>query len=228
MHAWWDNTPPWSTGVAGGSTYGARNLCPNYGAMKANIDIVGKNDPHFHMSNGDKKRGRDGEANVRDIACCLNESDLCWKWSVEPQDGKIKMWKGTGTDYRWVDVSTQFDHYKMCFENPDNVYCDVDKKGDAFTVPTVMCGNSECDATDCVSNFNQPDNRVKSSCWISNVSYAEGICTFDAACTISRGGESLTGLVEDFEIFVDDIQTDLIICAGDYGGYLMDVHTQDC
>ena len=28
MHAWWDNTPPWSTGVAGGSTWGAQQQVP--------------------------------------------------------------------------------------------------------------------------------------------------------------------------------------------------------
>ena len=210
MHAWWDNTPPWSTGVAGGSTYGARNLCPNYGAMKANIDIVGKNDPHFHMSNGDKKRGRDGEANVRDIACCLNESDLCWKWSVEPQDGKIKMWKGTGTDYRWVDVSTQYDRYKFCSENPDNVYCDVDKKGDAFNVPeTVMCGDEECDTTDCRAAFD--DTRTSNWCSIWNLGYNDGLCSWDASCIVN----GKTGTQNNFEIFIDDIESYLKTCGDD-------------
>ena len=207
MHAWWDNTPPWSSGVAGGSTWGAENKCANYGGMKANIDVINGGDQHFHMSNGDKKRGRSGSQNIRDIACCLDKSDLCWKWSVDEQDGKIKMWTGTGTDYRWVDVSTQLDRYKFCSEKPDNVYCDVDPEGDAFTVPTaVMCGDDECEKIDCLKTFGKTG--VSNDCAIYNLDYEDGLCIWTASCTMNGN----TTIAEDFEIFIDDIEPYLKVC----------------
>ena len=36
LHAWWDNTPPWSSGVPGGSTVGVQSDCSEYGKVVAN------------------------------------------------------------------------------------------------------------------------------------------------------------------------------------------------
>ena len=52
LSAWWDNTPPASTGYALGSTFGAENKCSDYGDMKAHVDTVGGTDVHFHLDNG--------------------------------------------------------------------------------------------------------------------------------------------------------------------------------
>ena len=220
MHAWWDNTPPWSSGVAGGSTWGAQNKCADYGAMKANIDLVNGVDQHFHMSNGDKKRGNDGVFNIRDIACCLDKSDLCWKWSVEPQDGKIKVWTGSNANYQWVDVSTHSERYKFCADKSDHVYCNDDPEGDAFTVPEVRCDGSRCNARDCMSKYHDLDSAASNACAMSNVRYSDGICTFDTTCDISLLGKpGVVGYDEDFDIFIHDMD-EIRLCAND-DPYLM-------
>ena len=220
MHAWWDNTPPWSSGVAGGSTWGAQNKCADYGAMKANIDLVNGVDQHFHMSNGDKKRGYDRTGDIRDIACCLDKSDLCWKWSVEPQDGKIKVWTGSNANYQWVDVSTHSERYKFCADKSDHVYCDDDPEGDAFTVPRVRCGSSRCNAGDCMSKYHDLDNAASNACAMSNVRYSDGICTFDTTCDLSLSGKpGVVGYDEDFDIFIHDMD-EISLCAND-DPYLM-------
>ena len=215
MHAWWDNTPPRSTGFSGGSTYGARNKCPDYGAMKANIEMEEWSE-HFHMSNGDKKRGRYGAGDVRDISCCLNKSDLCWKWSVEAQDGKIKVWKGTGTDYRWVNVRTHAKRYDFCAENPDNVYCVNDPEGDAFQPLTCEQSSTMCTAQDCEDAYTESD--LHASCSSNarySFKYVPGGSAFGANCTISAGcGDS--GGFGNATWPLDDVD-DLVYCPNATG-----------
>ena len=97
VSAWWDNTPPASTGVAGGSTYGAENKCSDFGDIVANIDLKNVGDRHFHLNSSSKERGRSSYHNVRDITCCVDKSDFCYKQQVEKDNGKIKVWSGTGT-----------------------------------------------------------------------------------------------------------------------------------
>ena len=58
--------------------------------MMAAIDMKSGTDEHFHMSNGDKKRGTDRNGDVRSISCCLKTSDLCEKQQVEPVANRIK------------------------------------------------------------------------------------------------------------------------------------------
>ena len=164
MHAWWDNTPPVSTGHALGSTYGARNLCVNYGAMKATIDLASGSDEHFHMSNGDKKRGWDDDRNIKDIACCLNQSDLCEKQQVEPVENRIKHYTTSPpnkNDYRYVRVDTHKRRYNHCKDNPNSIYCEHDPEGDAFTEPLLCDGNS-CTVYHCWSGWNE--SRANNSC----------------------------------------------------------------
>ena len=229
MHAWWDNTPPASTGKSGGSTYGAQNKCANYGAMKATIDLESGRDEHFHMSNGDKKRGSDPYVDIKDIACCLNQSDLCWKWSVEPQNGEIKRWTGTNANFEWVDVSTHAARYSYCGEYPNDIYCEIDPSHDAFTVPaTTQCGpegnRRECVASDCNTAFNNADNNL-SYCSLNGYNYASSdqTCTLFSTCVFTNNqGQTISKYQADLEINLHDIKEKLMVCGNSSGYYLHD------
>ncbi len=53
LHGWWDNNS-WPRE----STFGAQNLCPDWGTVVAKVDIAGTSDRTWHLANGDKRRGR--------------------------------------------------------------------------------------------------------------------------------------------------------------------------
>ena len=76
LHGWWDNNT-WPTK----STFGAQNLCPDWGTVVAKVDIRSATDRTWHLSNGNKRRG-DTSFTVRDISCCEDLSDLCDKEDV--------------------------------------------------------------------------------------------------------------------------------------------------
>ena len=40
LHGWWNNSPPASSGVAGGSTFGVQSQCSEYGTVVASVDII--------------------------------------------------------------------------------------------------------------------------------------------------------------------------------------------
>ena len=217
--------------MSGGSTYGAQNKCANYGAMKATIDLQSGSDEHFHMSNGDKKRGADWTRNVKDIACCLNQSDLCKKNQVEKENGKIKVWTGTGTTMDTVNVSTHVKRYLYCNDNPDSIYCVNDEDGDAFTVPTLVCGPSdnrrECRARDCRSAFNHAENEyVDDYCTLDSYSYEDGFCTLDATCSGESVGDG--SFSASNEIFLSHIKRYLEVCDGAEGYYLIHKDNDTC
>ena len=164
MHAWWDNTPPISTGYLRGSTYGAQNKCVDYGAMMAAIDMESGRDEHFHMSNGDKKRGADNNGDVRSISCCLKTSDLCEKQQVVPVANRIKHYTSSPpnkNDYLYVRVDTHEARYNHCKDNPNSIYCEHDSEGDAFTQP-LLCDGSLCTVDHCWEGWN--DSRANNSC----------------------------------------------------------------
>ena len=69
LHGWWDNNS-WPKD----STFGARNLCPDWGTVVAKVDIAGTSDRTWHLANGDKRRGRTAFT-VRDIYCCKDLAD---------------------------------------------------------------------------------------------------------------------------------------------------------
>ena len=173
LHAWWDNSPPPSTGVVGGSTYGARSYCGDYGTVIAHIDLRGGLDENFLLNRGGRIRGRSGTNKVRNISCCMNESDLCHKQQVEARNGIIKVYTGSGTTTRDVDVSTHAKRYEFCQDNEDTIYCEVDPEGDAFTTPdppTCEDDPSACTVDDCRDNWGQSEASEESSIYLSHAS----------------------------------------------------------
>ena len=157
MHAWWDNTPPASSGVAGGATYGMRSYCSKYGDLEVNVEFAVWTDPEYTLSNPYKVRGKlTGPSDVRGIACCINESDLCYKQQVKKKNGKIKVWTGTGTTMKDKNVRTHAKRYAYCSENRNSIYCVNDPDGDAFIDPN-NCGDHLCTAADCQTAFEASD-----------------------------------------------------------------------
>lgn len=69
LHGWWDNNS-WPRE----STFGAQNLCPDWGTVVAKVDIAGTSDRTWHLANADKRRGRTSFT-VRDIYCCKDLAD---------------------------------------------------------------------------------------------------------------------------------------------------------
>ena len=60
LSAWWDNSPPASSGVAGGATFGMRSNCSNYGTVVTHIDVQDSGDYHIHLTTGSRKRESSG------------------------------------------------------------------------------------------------------------------------------------------------------------------------
>ena len=222
LHGWWDNSPPASTGKGMGSTYGARNLCSDYGDIKAHVDLANTTDQHFHLNGGGKKRGSSGFWDVSGISCCINKSDLCYKKQVEPVQGQIKRWTGTNRNTELVRVKTHAQRFRYCQKHPADIYCRVDPEGDA-TVPT-LCGPSgnqqECSDSNCRSAFDDNES-ASESCSLSAWAYTDGYCTFDATC--EHGSMATTQI--DFEILLIDVRTRMEVCEGSIGPYL--VHEDD-
>ena len=74
LSGWWDNNS-WPKK----STFGAQNLCPNWGKVVAKVDIKDAGDRTWHLANGDKRRGSTSNT-VRDIYCCKDLGDqMCNK-----------------------------------------------------------------------------------------------------------------------------------------------------
>ena len=102
---------------------------------------------------------------VRDIHCCWNKSDLCFKSQVEKDERNvITQVTKSGNSYttRFVDVSTHRKRYDFCQANPDDIYCQVDPEGDANTEPegpacaedsSCNCGDHHCTVADCDSTW---------------------------------------------------------------------------
>ena len=223
LGAWWDNTPPISTGVVGGSTWGAKNFCSNYGGMKAHIDLVDKKDEHFHLDSGSKKRDKDSFHNVSGISCCIDKSELCYKRQVEPVNGKINRWtEGNNRKMEWVRVKHHGERFRYCSEHPNDIYCKVNPEGDAFNVP--RCGASgnthECSADDCRSAFYDNES-VSQSCTLAAWTYADGYCTLDSNCS-DNGTWTFQA---DFEILLIDVRTRMDVCDGADGPYV--IHDND-
>ena len=227
LAAWWGNTPPVSTGHAGGSTYGAKteNDCDDYGEVRAHVDMLNTGDTHFHLTDSSKYRGYLNSNDISGISCCINESDLCYKQQVKKKNGKIKVWTGTGTTMDTVNVSTHVKRYLYCNDNPDSIYCVNDDDGDAFTVPTLVCGPSdnrrECRASDCNWAFNHAENDIVGDyCTLDSYSYEDGFCTLDATC--SRPADGYGELSTNIEIFLRHIKKKIGVCSGTEGYYLTD------
>ena len=201
-----------------GSTYGTQNLCADYGDIVAHIDIKIGADEHMHLGNSTKIRGVDNDQDVRQISCCINRSDLCWKDQVE----KITSGSNAGTVrvYRvengqrmqsHEDVSTHQARFDLCERWPDYIYCEVDPEGDAFTDPSppvadlrartcgtantraCNCGDHFCDEGDCEWHWQQ--SSASQTCIILSDSISmpanDGTtyeCTVQARCRGGWGG----------------------------------------
>ena len=218
LHAWWDNTPPISSGVALGSKYGAQNKCSQYGEIVAHIDLINTPDEHFVLDNSSRTRGWDGVTNVRQISCCMNESDLCHRQQVEAKNGIIRVYTGSGTRTRDVDVSTHAKRWEFCRDNEDTIYCEVDPEGDAFTAPNCEDHPSACTEDDCEDAYE--NSEIYEYC-SRNVTYAIGLSEGRAQCTIGarcRGavldsGYSYSGF-DVMRWFLEDVD-DLVFCPDD-------------
>ena len=235
LHGWWDNTPPASTGVSGGSTYGTQNECSEYGDIKSHVDMLNTNDMHFHNDDGGKKRGRRGYNDVSGISCCINESDLCYKQQVKKKQGNILVWSGDDTDMDEVNVISHTRRYLYCNQYPDSIYCENDLDGDAFIAPSLLCGphgnKRECRASDCTWVFNHAENdAVGNHCTIDSVSYADGFCTFDASCGSAPVSEPIRFVNRQtgFEIYLQHVRTRLGVCGSSQGWYLFNEVNDDC
>ena len=142
LSAGWDNSPPASSGVVGGSTYWARNDCSDYGTVVAHLDFKNNVDNHARLSGSNRITGDRWVNKVRQISCCIDESALCWKDQVEPKtSGPHTGWvrfviiEGSSLSHGVADVRTHQNRYDFCQEYPDVIYCSLDPEGDAHTDP---------------------------------------------------------------------------------------------
>ena len=196
MHAWWNNSPKASTGVAGGSTWGVQGFCSEWGDVKAHIDIKSWTDFNIILEDGDKHRRKNGVAKINGISCCANYQ-LCHKQQVEKDSrGYIKVYSGTGTHYNDVDVSTpeRRQHFCSRSENRGGVYCRNNLDGDALHAPEGLvqnCGDHYCDVDGCRWNFEQSsafrtcqgeDGNTEPTYTISATDGSSQTCTVRASC----------------------------------------------
>ena len=183
MHAWWDNSPPLSSGVALGSKWGLESYCAHYGTVKAHIDLQGAQDERWTLRQAGKERGQANFGEVRDISCCRKDSDICHKGEVEKNSQKkIRVWSGSGKSYDWVSVSTHKKRYDFCQDHPDNVYCENNPDGDALRAPS--CGDANCTDSDCEDEY---DNNVLTEiCDLTDatVTNTETTTTVTATCRL--------------------------------------------
>ena len=158
VHGWWDNTPPASTGAAGGSTFGAEleNSCGDYGNIFVHVDIIAERDNHFHFESTDngKKRLERLWADVRQISCCWDASDLCYVKEVEAENGQIVR-HTSGRSWVYENVATHQQRYDLCQSYPDIIYCRKNPSGDALTPPAPPPPLAEVSLQDCYDNFEQ-------------------------------------------------------------------------
>lgn len=59
-----------------GSSFAARNLCPDYGKVVAKIDLKNANDKTWHLRDGETRSG-ESHGKVRGIHCCRDLGKLC-------------------------------------------------------------------------------------------------------------------------------------------------------
>ena len=236
IEVWWNNSPPASSGVAGGSTYGARSLCSDYGTVKAHIDLAGETDEHFVLNESGDINESAAIGDVRAITCCRPHSDLCTKQEVKVSGatGEIMVWNSTDSDYDLVDVSSHMERYEYCQDgdNSDSIFCTANVSGDVNTVPTYSCGTANCTASDCQSEWEKSDsadesfgcNVVDDGFWIRHTEDNDAICTVRLAnCTMipntlvsfhtPHAYADLSKLIFCSKV-VDDDFTDVLLATG--------------
>ena len=192
LSAGWDNTPPFSSGVAGGSTHWVRSNCSQYGVVYVSVDAIDYLDSKIKLTDSAKFEDKHWTNNVRDIACCINHGDnLCFKRQIEGDWIKHVTVSGGSWSDTWVDVRTQKKRYNFCQDNPDDIYCKVDPQGDAHvTPPPLNCGDHYCTAGDCEWRWER--SSASETCmgrlwpgWNMTISAEEGesqTCTVTTEC----------------------------------------------
>ena len=130
-----------------------------------------------------------------------------------------------------VNVSTHVKRYLYCNDNPDSIYCVNDEDGDAFTVPTLVCGPSgnrrECRASDCNWAFDHAENDIVDDyCTLDSYSYEDGFCTLDATC--SSPVAASVPFSASTEIFLRHIKKKIGVCNGAEGYYLIHKDNDTC
>ena len=145
----------------------AQNLCSSYGTMKVHIDIATFADQHFVLDTNTAVYTTSMMSRIRNVTCCRNESDLCYREQVEANShGWITTISATGSD--GVDVSTHQARYDFCQASPNDIYCTNNPSGDAFTAappPSTECDGAPCLVQDCYDNFaDSPAAGSPSSC----------------------------------------------------------------
>ena len=146
LSARWTNNWNWSE--AGYVVY-IKNECSEYGTIVANVDVKNFGDAKWTLNSGSEERWKEA-TKIRDAACCIDKSALCFERQVEGEWIKHVTVSGGSWSHTWVDVRTQKKRYSFCQDNPDDIYCKVDPQGDAHVAPPPFnCGDHYCTAGDC-------------------------------------------------------------------------------
>ena len=238
LHGWWDNSPPASTGVALGSTWGVHSQCGDwgtvYGRVRTATQSVGGYEYGYLLEDSDKKRGNARFSDVLNIKCCPEKGELCHKSQVRALNGKIKIWDDSSNEYVRVDVSTREKRQEFCRQYRDGVYCRNNLSGDAISGNPYNCGNHYCTVDDCEWHYEQSrpsthspgcadadsgfdDDRQDYEMTISATDGSSQTCTLRTHC-LSGNEEYMGGsrhTYADAEISTDVWNMDdLINCSG--------------
>ena len=186
LSARWSNS--WNFSRAGYEV-NVKNECSEYGTIVTNIDIKSADDAYYHLHSSNEERFI-SIGKIRDVTCCINGSDLCFKRQIEGEWIKHVTVTGSGWSQNWVDVRTQKRRYNFCQDNPDDIYCEVDPEGDAHvTPPPLNCGDHYCTVDDCESQYAQSSAVETCSglpqAWNMTISSEEGesqTCTVTEKC----------------------------------------------
>ena len=80
--------------------------------MVASVDIVTFPDQKVYLDSSSKWRNGGWWLDVRNITCCIDQSDLCYRNQVEAWRGLIRVYENGG--FSVADVSTHEKRYEFC------------------------------------------------------------------------------------------------------------------
>ena len=232
LHGWWDNTPPASTGVAGGSTWGLQSQCSDWGSVYGRVRIP--NDKYgYRLTSSSKKRGYALYRNVSSIKCCPTKGELCHKSQVKKLSGKIKVWNDSTNRYDRVEVRTHGQRYAYCAANPDTIYCEHNLDGDAFTTPVCSNEQGSCTVDDCTSGWNDSDASDDCTTPTFRVGFGDvgdgnkPWCNIETSITCTKPSGSTISGYTNFKFYVSDM-ADLQFCGSDVIGESRLTTDEDC
>ena len=207
----WSNS--WST-PPGGYKHWVESHCADYGTVVAHHDTIAGQDRHWTLTDSGKETYEGASSKTRDITCCLDDSDLCYRNQVEANDrDRITVISEVNGAYNagWQDVSTHQLRYDFCQANTNNIYCTNDPSGDANRVPGTAecgtdstldcnCGDHFCTVDDCNSAWDGSPavDTCADASWNNENSYTMTISATDGSsqtCNITV--DCMTGGVAD-------------------------------